>query len=233
MTIGEPGRQVEARLTLPGSTDRISFLLFLPAGYRPAPDPGWPLMIFLHGAGERGSDLSLVARHGPPRIAATRPDFPFVLASPQCPADAGWEAGRVLSLIDHLVAGLNVDPDRIVLTGLSLGGYGVWAVAAARPDGFAALLPVCGRGDPAIAPALRHLPAWLFHGEDDDVVPISGSRVMAEALRAAGASVRFTVFPGVGHDSWTETYATPEVYDWLLGQRRPDTRRDRGAQGAD
>ncbi|TVR81473.1 MAG: phospholipase [Rhodospirillales bacterium] len=223
MTVpGVPGQQVAARVPAADGGAAVTYLLYLPAAYRPAPAPAWPLMVFLHGAGERGSDLSLVARHGPPKRVGDRADFPFVLAAPQCPAGAVWDPGRVLAVTDHVRRALNVDPERIVLTGLSLGGHGVWATAAARPDGFAALMPVCGCGDPATAPSLRHLPVWLFHGADDEVVPVSGSVRMAEALEAAGGRVRLTVFPGIGHDSWTRVYAMPEVYDWLLAQRRLD-----------
>jgi predicted peptidase len=214
---GVPGRQV-------GCSDGgamlapLSYLLFLPARY----DEGagdWPLMVYLHGSGERGDDLNLVKTYGPPKIVEDTPDFPFVLLSPQCPQDQYWQPRRLLALIEDVVAGYRIDRQRIVLTGASLGAFGGWATAAADPGRFAALVPVCGWGDPAWVPALCRMPIWMFHGEDDDVVPISSSLEMLDAIRAAGGDATLTAYPGVGHDAWTKAYATPELYTWLLERR--------------
>jgi predicted peptidase len=221
---GMPGRQVccshgGERLT------RLPYLLFLPAGYdQEAGDEeagAWPLMVFLHGAGERGDDLKRVKKYGPPMIVENAPDFPFVVVSPQCPAGQHWDPRRLMALVDDVVASHRIDRRRIVLTGASLGAFGAWATAAAYPQRFAALVPVCGWGNPALAPRLRDIPVWMFHGEEDRVVPISGSLEMLDAILAAGGDARFTSYPGIGHDAWTEAYATPELYAWLLECRTP------------
>lgn len=217
-----PGRQVACRLHLAGGLDPLRYLLFLPEAYLHENERGWPLMVFLHGSGERGSDLDLVKRHGPAMIAETTPTFPFVLVSPQCAEGERWRAGPLIALIDHMAATCRIDRRRIVLTGLSMGGHGVWELAVADPARFAALAPVCGWGDPALAPRLRHIPTWVFHGEQDRIVPVRCAVEMVEALRAAGGDVRFTSYPDVDHDSWTETYAGSLLFNWLLQRRRPE-----------
>ncbi len=205
----------------------------LRAGYRclvfePAastPPEGWPLLLFLHGVHERGDDLARVRRHGPPRAVEAWPDFPFLLAAPQCPSGQTWIAPRLATLLDAVADRHPVDPDRVYLTGLSMGGYGVWTLAVAQPHRFAAVAPVCGGGDPRRAGRLRRLPVWAFHGGRDPVVPVSASREMVDALRRCGAPVRFTVHPDAGHDVWTAVYADRRLYDWLLAHRRPRARR--------
>jgi predicted peptidase len=178
-------------------------------------------MVFLHGAGERGDDLNLVKTYGPPMIVEKTPEFPFVVISPQCPAGQTWEPARLMALVDHVAANYRIDRRCIVLTGTSLGGFGTWQTAFAYPKRFAALVPVCGWGNPAWAVRLREVPVWIFHGEEDCIVPIDGSLEMLNAVLAAGGDARFTSYPGVGHDAWTPAYATPELYTWLLEQRTP------------
>lgn len=211
---GIPGRQVCCHHAREGS-EPLRYLLFLPAGYDDAAG-NWPLMVFLHGAGERGDDLSLVKTYGPPMLVEKTANFPFVLVSPQCAAGRQWEPERLLALVEDVVSRHRIDRRRIVLTGVSLGGYGTWMTAASDPARFAALAPVCGWGDPAWAACLRDVPSWILHGEDDEVIPITRSFEMRDALLAAGADVRFTPFPGVGHDAWTQAYAMADLYDWLL-----------------
>lgn len=195
-------------------------LLYLPGGYGDTEEE-WPLILFLHGSGERGEDLEKVKLHGLPAELEKGRSLPAIVVSPQCPLETRWDVKALKLLLDDLLRRYRVDPDRVYLTGLSMGGFGTWALAAAYPDYFAALAPVCGGGDPETAKAMRHIPQWVFHGVDDEVVPIRRSEEMVEALEAAGAEVRFTRYPDVGHDSWTATYAKPELYEWLLGQRRP------------
>jgi predicted peptidase len=113
-----------------------------------------------------------------------------------------------------------IDKDRVYLTGLSMGGYGTWALAAAHPEKFAAIAPICGGGNPAEAAKLARLPIWVFHGAKDPTVPIERSKEMVEAIKAAGGDAKFTIYPEAGHDSWTETYNNPELYQWLLAQKR-------------
>ncbi len=129
----------------------------------------------------------------------------------------------LMALVDDVAARYKVDKDRIYVTGLSMGGFGTWAFAAAFPDRVAAIIPICGGGNPADAKKLKELPIWVFHGAKDPVVPSSRSEAMIKALKEAGASkVKFTLYPEAGHDAWTATYKNPEVWEWLLKQKRPD-----------
>jgi predicted peptidase len=200
-------------------TVKLDYLLYLPAGYDDE-EKDWPLLVFLHGSGERGDDLDKVKIHGPPKLIAEGKQFPFIVASPQAPRRR-WDPATLNAFLDDLVAKYRVDKDRIYLTGLSMGGAGTWALAGAYPDRFAAIAPICGGGDPADAPRLKEIPVWVFHGAKDEAVPVSRSAEMVDALREAGAkTVEFTVYPDAEHDSWTETYANPKLYEWLLNQRR-------------
>lgn len=176
-------------------------------------------MLFLHGAGESGNDLAKVKSHGPPKLVETKGPFPFILVSPQSPG-RGWNPEVLNALVDSVIKQYRVDKRRVYVTGLSMGGYGTWALAAAYPEKFAALAPICGGGNPADADKLAKLPIWVFHGAKDTTVPFKRSEEMVEALKAAGGHPKFTVYPEAGHDSWTETYANPEFYEWLLAQKR-------------
>jgi predicted peptidase len=199
----------------------LRYLLYLPDDHASRSD--WPLLLFLHGAGERGDDLDLVRRHGPPRLLEEGAAWPFVVVSPQCPAgESWWEHLRTLAaLIDDVAARYGVDEDRVVLTGLSLGGMGACRLAAAEAHRFAALTPVCGTAAWSLEPErLRHLPVWAFHGEDDEVVPPDESRELVAALQALGGDARLTLYPGVGHAAWEPAYATPELMEWWLAARR-------------
>ena len=194
----------------------------LPEGYDADPDWAWPLLVFLHGAGERGDSLDLVRVHGPLSERRQGRDLPFVIVAPQVPAGGRWTVGRVAAAIDAALAAYRIDADRVYVTGLSMGGYGTWEAIERLPDRIAAAVPICGGGNPIGIGAAREVPVWAFHGALDPVVPISASVVLVTRLRAAGGDVRFTVYPDAGHDAWTETYATPEVYDWLLSHRLSD-----------
>lgn len=207
----------------------FGYQLFVPKDYGADAARRWPLLVFLHGAGERGTDLDRVTVHGPPQRVKGQPDFPFVLVSPQCPEGAFWSVEELDLLLDHLLAELAVDPQRVCLTGLSMGGNGSWAWATARPERFAAVAPICGWGDPvrvwlASEPRksqLARLPVWAFHGAKDNVIPLADSERMVSAFGRIGNQVRLTVYPEAGHDSWTEAYRDPALYEWLLAQRRP------------
>jgi poly(3-hydroxybutyrate) depolymerase len=195
------------------------FLLYLPRGFA---DGGrkWPLMIFLHGSGEAGSDPAKVKVNGPPMIAEGRDDFPFILVSPQAADESGFDVRALDALLDQVLARLPVDPDRVYLTGLSMGGYDTWRWGSERPGRFAAIAPVCGSGDVQRACRLKSVPVWAFHGAKDDVVPIGPDQAMVDAVRACGGDALFTIYPEGNHNAWTETYANPKLYEWLLGQRR-------------
>ncbi|HEX6289713.1 MAG TPA: alpha/beta fold hydrolase [Herpetosiphonaceae bacterium] len=208
-------------------TLRLSYLLHLPDGYRDDPQRRWPLILFLHGSGERGDHIEQVKRHGLPKILDQRPDFPAIVVSPQCRRDSAWvvEIEALDALFEEITSAYAVDHDRIYLTGLSMGGYGAWHYAALHPDRFAALVPICGGGlwfvgFPDKACILKDVPTWVFHGAQDEVVLLSESQVLVDALQACGGNVRFTVYPDAGHDSWTPAYNDPELYEWLFKQVR-------------
>jgi len=198
-----------------------NYLLFLPESYGQE-KKNWPLILFLHGAGERGSDIEKVKVHGPPKIVQTKKDFPFIVVSPQCPEDEWWtdKTEMLINLLDDIVARYDVDTERIYLTGLSMGGYGSWALASKYPDRFAAVVPICGGGDPILARTLKDVPIWAFHGAKDSVVPVEESKRLVEAVNARGGNAKLTIYPDANHDSWTETYNNPKLYDWLLEHRR-------------
>jgi predicted peptidase len=197
---------------------KLKYLLYLPPDY--SAKPAWPLLLFLHGAGERGANLDAVKKHGPPKLIDAGQSFPFIVVSPQCPADRWWDAITLTALLDEIVERYKVDRDRIYVTGLSMGGFGTWALAAYTPQRFAAIAPVCGGGEPYWARTMGHLPVWIFHGGKDGVVPLARSEQMHQALKKTGADVKLTVYPDAGHDSWTATYANPELYQWLLAHQR-------------
>ncbi len=214
----EPGKQQPQKLD---RTIRVTldYLLYLPKDYDQK--SSWPLMLFLHGAGERGDNLERVKANGPPKLIAAGKEFPFIVVSPQCPARSrGWQPYELSALLDEIIEKYKVDKDRIYLTGLSMGGSGTWSLAAFSPDRFAALVPICGGGDPNTARRISHAAVWIFHGAKDPAVPLERSEKMVEALKKAGGNVKFTVYPEAGHDSWTQAYNDPELYKWLLEQKR-------------
>jgi predicted peptidase len=179
-----------------------------------------PLLIFLHGMGERGNDLNLVKFHGPPSFLDNKKDFPFICISPQCPDSVYWKEDLLLPFYDEIIAKYPIDKDRIYITGLSMGGFGTWGSIVAKPDLFAAAVPICGGGDPSQLESIKTIPIWVFHGAKDDVVPLIRSKEMVDGLKELGSKVKFTIYPEATHNSWTETYNNPELYDWLLQQKK-------------
>lgn len=194
-----------------------NYLLFLPAGYETR--QRWPLILFLHGAGERGDTIYSVKTHGIPKIAEERTNFPFMAVSPQCPKNQYWSNERLIPLLDEIESSYRVDPAGIYLTGMSMGGYGTWNLAIAQPKRFAAIAPVCGGGNPGRVCVLKDTPVWVFHGAKDRIVPIYESEKMVAALKRCGGNPKFTIYPEAEHDSWTETYENPKLYDWFLKHR--------------
>jgi predicted peptidase len=198
---------------------KLNYLLYVPEKV-PSSGKKWPLMLFLHGAGERGDDLDMVKRHGPPMLVTEGQELPFIIASPQCPKDISWsnptQVIALNALVDELVATYPIDESRIYLTGLSMGGYGTWTLAATYPERFAAIVPICGGGNRMETRRLAQMPIWVFHGAKDNVVPIDKSQEMVDALKKAGSDVKFTIYPETGHNAWVEAYNNPELYEWLL-----------------
>lgn len=224
----ESSRQTVKQLPAPfaSRTDNLNdqFWLYLPDRYAESPEK-LPLIIYLHGSSRRGRDIEQVKANGLPPVLDSRDDFEFVVASPQAlsnyPWQVSWRPDDLILLLDHLLAEYNIDPRRVYLTGLSMGGYGTWACIAEHPDRFAAAIPICGGGDPDLGKKIGPLPVWAFHGDADNVVPVERSIEMVDAVNAAGGKARLTRYLKVGHDSYTQTYANPEIYLWLLEQKRP------------
>lgn len=204
----------------------------------------WPVILFMHGFGEEGSDGLLQTQEGLPAAIRNHVDrFPFVVVMPQCRKNDWWLTSameaQALKALDRTMREFKGDPQRVYLTGLSMGGFATWALAAKYPKTFAAIVPVCGGIHPtlrleiqnyravedspdpytATAAKIGKTPVWIFHGADDDTVPVEESRKMAEALRAAGGDVRYTEYPGIKHNSWDKAYATPELTPWLLDHK--------------
>jgi predicted peptidase len=215
----QPGMQTASQLDVQIPV-RLGYLLYLPEDYEQ--QESWPLVLFLHGAGERGDDLEKVKVHGPPKLIAAGKQFPFVCVSPQCPEDSWWDATQLLALLDEIVRTHKINENRIYVTGLSMGGFGTWELAARAPKRFAAIAPICGGGEAIGLRVQRfaHLPVWAFHGAKDTAVPLERSQQMIDALEKEGGEPKFTIYPDVAHDSWTQTYNNPELYEWLLAQRR-------------
>jgi predicted peptidase len=204
-------------------TAELDYQLHLPAAYHEDADREWPLVLFLHGAGERGDDVELVKKHGPPKLIAAGTDIPAIVVSPQCPTDQWWtdHLEALAALLDQIERRYRVDADRVYVTGLSMGGFGTWALAARYRERFAAAVPICGGGIVAGLQRVMDLPIWAFHGDADDRVPVEESARLVDALtRRGGKLAKLTVYPGVEHDSWTQTYDDPAVWEWLFAQRR-------------
>ena len=186
----------------------------------------YPLVIFLHGAGERGKDNKAQLVHGVREFASPErmKKYPCFLIAPQCSEKQAWNQEEmsklVLDLIEQACKDLSIDKKRVYLTGLSMGGYGTWKLLADKPDLFAAGLPICGGGDVKKADVLTKIPLWVFHGDKDGAVKVERSREMVAAIKKAGGKPKYTEYAGVGHDSWSQTYADEKVLDWLFAQKK-------------
>ncbi|MFN3190336.1 MAG: prolyl oligopeptidase family serine peptidase [Aureliella sp.] len=234
----DPAEFFEPREFSDEAGEVLKYRLMKPANYDA--NDKYPLVIFLHGAGERGDNNSAQLKHGMPDFCRdeVRQKFPCYVLAPQCPkekkwADVDWSLDHVelpenistsmrllLDLVDQMLENAAIDRNRIYICGLSMGGYGSWDALYRRPDFFAAAIPICGGADPATASRIQHIPIWCFHGGEDKVVMPQFSRDMIAALKSAGGTPKYTEYPGVGHDSWTATFANPKIYDWLFSQRR-------------
>jgi predicted peptidase len=227
----------EAR-TFTNGDFKLPYRLLKPKGYDASRK--YPLVIFLHGAGERGDDNAKQLVHGMNDFAADEimVKYPAFVFAPQCPAeqkwaDVDWSAksntlpekpspslAATLQAVEALRMEFSIDEKRIYITGLSMGGYGTWDAISRRPELFAAAVPICGGGDPELAKQMQVVAIWAFHGDNDEAVPVHRSREMVAALKAAGAHPKYTEYPGVGHDSWTQTYRDPALYAWLFAQKK-------------
>ncbi len=200
----------------------LNYLLSLPEGYEDDKKEKWPLVVFLHGSGERGTNLESVKVHGPPKLVANGKSFPFIVVSPQCPLNHWWDSLPVLELVDDIEKRYRIDSDRIYLTGLSMGGYGTWHFAMKAPHRFAAIAPICGGGILMKLRFIPQLPVWAFHGAQDRSVPVSESTRLMTGLKTMGNErSRLSIIPEAGHDCWTEAYNKPELYEWMLSNSLP------------
>jgi len=207
---------------LPGSGER-KYVVFIP--HENTGEKAYPTILFLHGAGETGKDNKAQVKVGlASAIRKNEKSFPFIVVFPQS-HNRTWKAGSddgkaAMSALEAVQKEYKVDADRIYLTGLSMGGFGTWSHAAAFPEKWAAIAPICGGGDVKAAERIKNIPTWNFHGDDDNAVNVKLSRAMIDALKAAGGEPRYTEYPGVGHNSWDRAYGTQELYDWMLKQKR-------------
>lgn len=206
----------------PHSADSLPYRLMPPSTI--AAGQRYPLLVFLHGAGERGDDNQTQLLGLPEQLVEPdwRASYPCFVLAPQCPRESFWTRHdqELLTLIRGIEQEHPIDHERIYLTGLSMGGYGSWLLAARAPDLFAAVVPICGGGDPDNAARLTNLPIWAVHGDADTTVNVNQTRRMVGAIRSAGGSPRYTELKGVGHNSWTQTYRDPDgVLKWMFEQR--------------
>lgn len=213
---------IRKTLKMPDGSQR-RYAVFVPRDYDPAKP--WPTILFLHGAGERGNDNTAQVRVGiGAHIRRHQYHFGFITVMPQCAKGKWWtdrvEKAYAMAALAKTREEYNVDPTRIYLTGLSMGGIGTWALAAQYPQTWAAIVPICGLADPSAAPKIAHLPCWCFHGTSDPVVPVQQSRTMIEAIKKHGGQPRYTEYEGVKHNSWDQAYGTEELYTWMLSQQR-------------
>ncbi len=198
------------------------YMVYVPEDY----DAGksWPAILFMHGAGERGSDGVKQSTVGIGKAIRNNPErFPCIVIMPQCPEASFWEGPvqeLALGTLDAAIGEYNIDDDRIVLTGLSLGGFGTWSIGSRCAERFCALVPICGGGIPTDGERYAKTPIWCFHGSADPVVPVKRSQEMVQMIRAAGGNVEYTELEGVGHNSWDPAYGNPELIEWMLKQRR-------------
>ena len=225
--IGEPRPLDESK------TDMLRYWLFLPTDYETqAQSDGAPLLLFLHGAGERGdspADIVKVKVHGPPRLLdnpAFAKNVPCVTVSPQCKNGHAWSPAQLMLLIDQIEANYKIDKSRVYVTGLSMGGFGTWMCLNESPNRFAAAAAICGGAKTEWAEKMTDIPIWAFHGDKDAVVTVDRSQAIVDAIRNAGGNkILLTVYEGVLHDSWTQTYDKQLLYDWLFQQTLKGTGR--------
>ena len=197
----------------------MPYVVSLPQNYEKS-KAKWPAVLYLHGGGLRGDNVAELERYGLLRDIKGGREFPFLLIAPQCPAGDYWRGNVLRKLLNSVEGKYRIDTDCVYVTGLSHGGYGTWAAAQDDPKRFAAIIPLCGGGDPVHADLLKDLPTWVVHGEKDDVVPLQVSRWMVDAIRRAGGNPRFDVVKDTGHDVWTKFYASDDWWKWLLGHKR-------------
>ncbi len=226
-----PARGFQNRVFTDAAGEKHPFVVFVPAKFEPGNQP--PVMLFLHGAGERGTNnIDQIMVGLGPAIWKRKGTFPFVTVIPQCRTGSNWladgpDAQWALAMLKQTQAEFGTDPDRVYLTGLSMGGAGTWSIAAKNPSAWAAIVPMCAGPNTANAEkfAAARLPIWNFCGDKDREGTVKASRDMQEALTKAGGNAKYTEYPGVGHNCWDDAYGTDALYTWLLEQARDKNRK--------
>ncbi len=213
-----PQKACKIRLT-ECEKEEIEYLLYTPNNYHDKAQTKFPLIVFLHGAYEKGNDVNILRTNALPLLLEFDENFPFIVVSPQCSIEEWWVPDIVIAFLNAVQFTPKVDFQRIYLTGLSMGGFGTWHTAAAYPSRFAAIAPICGGGYPFSAKKLINLPVWAFHGAKDKVIPVQRSEEMVEAIIKCGGNAKLTIYPDSEHDSWTETYKNKELYEWFLNYK--------------
>ena len=198
----------------------LEYLIYLPDDYNENLQESFPLVLFLHGAGERGRDLELIKKHGIPKRINEGKEFPFIVLAPQCPTSAWWNFDEyifsLIKMVDAVIEMYKVDKTRIYGTGLSMGGFGILSLAMQNPKIFSAIVPICGGANINKLKILNNLPMWLFHGEKDDVYPPESSSLIYKMLRKDNPNIKLTIYHDLGHDCWTKTYENDKMFEWLL-----------------
>lgn len=204
------------------TTENLQYYLYYPAEYEEQPNEEFGILLFLHGGGEAGGALDELKENGPPKLMAEGYPFPFLVLAPQNPhKKKWWNINAVNQLLDSVVATNRVDPKRIYLTGLSRGGSAAWDLAVQYPDKWAALAVVCGMAPLPYAHWLnKDVPIWVFHGDEDEVIPVEESDTMVAKLKAMDYKVKYTRYKGVGHNSWDQTYKNDALYLWMASQKQ-------------
>jgi predicted peptidase len=198
---------------------QVPYLVYLPKNYGKGQKA--PLLVFLHGSGECGTDFKKLKWRGPAQFYSVDQEMPFVMVYPLCPSEVEmWQVESLNLMLDEVLKKYEVDEERIYLTGLSMGAYGVWTWACHDPQRFAAIAPLAGEGNDDLAPRLKHVPVWAFHGALDPAVSLAEEERMVKAVQRAGGNAKLTVYVDGKHDIWTRTYGNPELYQWLLNHRR-------------
>lgn len=221
-TLADESGQEEKSLEL-STGEVVDYLFYQPSELEENQKP--PLLLFLHGGGESGDDLSRVLTHGPPKRIAEGHRYPMIVVSPLNPDKKGfWDEDRLARFLDELLPSINFDEERVYLAGMSRGAYGGYRLVMENPDRFAAMVALCGAAPSPYAGWLGKIPVWIIHGEKDPVIPVSESQRMAEALREKGGNVRLTLHPESEHDVWTQTFEGTGVEEWLLQHKRSTTK---------
>jgi poly(3-hydroxybutyrate) depolymerase len=205
---------------VPLKSKTYPYLAYLPSNYNTNDTKAWPLIIYLHGSSCKGSNLEKLKKYGPPFYLERGMQVDAIVISPQCPSNKNWTVGSWFeSFYDELKEKYHIDPSRVYLTGMSLGGFGTWDLASRYPEYFAAIMPLCGGGNTSMVETLKDIPAWVFHGEVDKKVKLQRSQEMVKAMKEAGSDPKFSILKGQGHGI-QKVYSDQTIYEWLLSHQK-------------